>query len=139
MDGHLWFSVITKPVRSRFTRVQRLTCLITVLFTTMLTNIINYNVKASMPADDDPVLLRVGSVPISEYSVKMGILSSLISIPVNVLIVILFSKRRIRPRKEKPGKTIVTTEKYKVESEMEAGKVDIVDEDEEDEDEIAKR
>ena len=38
-DGHLWFSVAGRPARSPFTRVQRLSCCLTLLYSTMLTNI----------------------------------------------------------------------------------------------------
>ena len=37
-DDHLWVSVMARPTRSNFTRVQRLTCCLTLLFTTMIAN-----------------------------------------------------------------------------------------------------
>ena len=41
-DGHIWFSVVNRPVRSRFTRVQRLTCCISLLFCSMMASIAFY-------------------------------------------------------------------------------------------------
>ena len=41
-DGHIWFSVVNRPVRSRFTRVQRLTCCISLLFCSMMASILFY-------------------------------------------------------------------------------------------------
>eukprot|EP00058_Branchiostoma_floridae_P001035 XP_002586523.1 hypothetical protein BRAFLDRAFT_106423 [Branchiostoma floridae] len=38
-DDHVWFSVLGRPARSPFTRVQRLSCCLTLLYSTMLTNI----------------------------------------------------------------------------------------------------
>ena len=41
-DGHIWFSVFTRPVKSKFTRVQRATCCLSLLFCTMMANIVFY-------------------------------------------------------------------------------------------------
>ncbi|EDO40050.1 predicted protein, partial [Nematostella vectensis] len=41
-DGHLWFSVVTRPANSPFTRVQRLTCCLSILLCTMLANLMFY-------------------------------------------------------------------------------------------------
>lgn len=37
-DGYLWFSLVSRPTRSRFTRVQRLSCCLALLFATMIAN-----------------------------------------------------------------------------------------------------
>lgn len=41
-DGHLWFSVVARPPQSRFTRVQRVSCCLCLLYMTMLTNAMWY-------------------------------------------------------------------------------------------------
>ncbi|CAF4336013.1 unnamed protein product, partial [Adineta steineri] len=41
-DGHLWFSVFSRPVRSNFTRLQRISCCISFLFCTMISNAMFY-------------------------------------------------------------------------------------------------
>ena len=41
-DGHLWFSVFLRPVRSRFTRVQRVSCCMALLYLSMLVNAMWY-------------------------------------------------------------------------------------------------
>ncbi|XP_078663585.1 polycystin-1-like protein 2 [Branchiostoma floridae x Branchiostoma belcheri] len=38
-DGHLWYSVIGRPVHSTFTRVERISCCLSLLLCTMVTNI----------------------------------------------------------------------------------------------------
>ena len=58
----------------------------------------NFASKLEMSAEDDPVLLKIGSIHVSNYSLMMGIISALIAVPVNLLIVIIFSKRRIRSK-----------------------------------------
>ncbi len=42
-DGHLWFSIISRPPATKFTRVQRCTCCFVLLFTVMLLDILYYN------------------------------------------------------------------------------------------------
>ena len=37
-NDHLWLSVFSRPTRSNFTRVQRLSCCMSLLFLTMITN-----------------------------------------------------------------------------------------------------
>ncbi|EDO38018.1 predicted protein, partial [Nematostella vectensis] len=44
LDGHLWLSVVTRPPKSTFTRVQRLTCCLVLLLTTMVSNAMFYQV-----------------------------------------------------------------------------------------------
>jgi polycystin 1L2 len=44
-DGHLWFSIYSRPPSSQFTRVQRCTCCFVLLFTAMLLNIMYYDLS----------------------------------------------------------------------------------------------
>ena len=43
-EHHTWFSVWERPQRSRFTRVQRLTCCVTLIYTFMCVNAIWYGI-----------------------------------------------------------------------------------------------
>lgn len=52
-DDHIWFSVFSRPPRSRFTRVQRLTCCVSLLFATMVANIMFYKTDSTT----SPVIL----------------------------------------------------------------------------------
>lgn len=49
-DGHLWFSIVSRPPRSNFTRMQRVSCCLCLLLSTMLSNAMFYRVT-----DDRPV------------------------------------------------------------------------------------
>lgn len=40
VDGHLWVSVFQKPARALFSRVQRLTCVVTMACMYMATNVL---------------------------------------------------------------------------------------------------
>ena len=51
-DNHLWFSVFIRTERSNFTRAQRLTCCLTILFLTMIANAMWYREDAG---DDNEV------------------------------------------------------------------------------------
>ena len=42
-DGHLWFSIFSRPPSNQFTRVQRCTCCFVLLFISMLLNIMYYD------------------------------------------------------------------------------------------------
>lgn len=50
-DEHLWFSIIARPTLSTFTRIDRLTCGFVLLYMTMLTNILYYEVDTSKKTD----------------------------------------------------------------------------------------
>lgn len=90
-DGHLWLSVLTRPPHIAFTRCQRLSCCLSVLFTAMVTNAMFYNFGAE-PKDT----FQVGPLKMSWKTIKIGIQSSLIAIPVNVLIVMIFKNIKQR-------------------------------------------
>eukprot|EP00058_Branchiostoma_floridae_P027767 XP_002613258.1 hypothetical protein BRAFLDRAFT_68223 [Branchiostoma floridae] len=47
-DGHLWFSVASRPTRSHFTRVQRASCCLSLVFLTMITNAMFYRTDESI-------------------------------------------------------------------------------------------
>ncbi|KAI8510686.1 hypothetical protein Bbelb_116020, partial [Branchiostoma belcheri] len=58
-DGHLWFSVAGRPARSPFTRVQRLSCCLTLLYSTMVTNIMFFGRGDDF---DPPEPIRIGGM-----------------------------------------------------------------------------
>ena len=96
-DSHIWISIFSKPARSSFTRVQRVTCALSLLLTTMLTNIMFYGIPTDDP--DDQVGGSRGVV-ISLSSIVIGIQSSLIMFPVNVIIMQMFLKLKAKPAEE---------------------------------------
>uniref|UniRef100_W5KFY4 PLAT domain-containing protein n=1 Tax=Astyanax mexicanus TaxID=7994 RepID=W5KFY4_ASTMX len=93
-DGHLWFSVISRPANSRFTRVQRVSCCFSLLLGTMLTGIMFWGI----PSDPSEQSVTIGSIKFSWRQLMVGIQSSIIMFPVNLLIVSIF--RLARPRKK---------------------------------------
>lgn len=97
-DGHLWFSVVTRPARSTFTRVQRLTCCLSILLCTMLANIMFYN---SDPSQGPKGSIKVAGFSFSLAQVSIGITSSLVVFPSNLIVVQLFRKARAKETKVK--------------------------------------
>ncbi|XP_033098968.1 polycystic kidney disease protein 1-like 2 [Anneissia japonica] len=92
-DGHLWFSVITRPPRSNFTSLQRIACCFNVLLTTMLTSIMFYGIPDDPEAQD----LDFGKFQISWKDIVIGLECSILVFPINFLTVTLFRNVRSRP------------------------------------------
>ena len=97
-DGHLWFSVVARPVQSGFDRLERWTCCIVLLFLAMLVNILYYDVDKSSNAD----ALKIGPFSLTIQQISIGIMCNLIVFPPSFLLVFLF--RRSRPRVGKSRK-----------------------------------
>ncbi|XP_036066155.1 polycystic kidney disease protein 1-like 2 [Oryzias melastigma] len=100
-DGHIWFSVISRPPCSTFTRVQRVSCCFSLLLCTMLTSIMFWGI----PTDPSEQTMDLGHIEFTWQQVMIGIQSSIIMFPINLLIVSIF--RNSRPR-EKATKTDVS-------------------------------
>ncbi|XP_040894682.1 polycystic kidney disease protein 1-like 2 [Toxotes jaculatrix] len=97
-DGHIWFSVISRPPCSTFTRVQRVSCCFSLLLCTMLTSIMFWGI----PTDPSEQTMDLGHIELTWQQVMIGVQSSIIMFPINLLIVSIF--RNTRPR-EKTSKT----------------------------------
>ena len=81
-DNHIWFSVFIRPPKSRFTRVQRLSCCLTLLYCTMLTNAMFYQVGGESTES-----LHIGPLSFNPRQIGIAVITSLIIFPVNILIV----------------------------------------------------
>ena len=91
-DAHLWFSVATRPPRYRFTRVQRLTCCLSLVLTTMLASAMFYEFGTG--AEDTQGSLRLGRFVINLREFIIGVQSLVVILPANILIVELFTHTR---------------------------------------------
>ncbi|MCJ8737360.1 hypothetical protein PDJAM_G00023180 [Pangasius djambal] len=94
-DGHIWFSVINRPPSSNFTRVQRVSCCFSLLLCTMLTSIMYWGI----PTDPSEQTMDLGKIEFTWQQVMIGIQSSIIMFPINLLIVSIF--RNVRPRERR--------------------------------------
>ncbi|KAK7913117.1 hypothetical protein WMY93_013328 [Mugilogobius chulae] len=93
-DGHIWFSVISRPPCSTFTRVQRVSCCFSLLLCTMLTSIMFWGI----PTDPSEQTMDLGHIEFTWQQVMIGIQSSIIMFPINLLIVSIF--RNTQPREK---------------------------------------
>ncbi|XP_072321390.1 polycystin-1-like protein 2 [Eucyclogobius newberryi] len=93
-DGHIWFSVVSRPPCSTFTRVQRVSCCFSLLLCTMLTSIMFWGI----PTDPSEQTMDLGHIEFTWQQVMIGIQSSIIMFPINLLIVSIF--RNTRPREK---------------------------------------
>ncbi|XP_024909306.1 polycystic kidney disease protein 1-like 2 [Cynoglossus semilaevis] len=99
-DGHIWFSVVSRPPCSTFTRVQRVSCCFSLLLCTMLTSIMFWGI----PTDPSEQTMDLGHIEFTWQQVMIGIQSSIIMFPINLFIVSIF--RNTRPReKSSKGET----------------------------------
>ncbi|XP_078695243.1 polycystin-1-like protein 2 [Branchiostoma floridae x Branchiostoma belcheri] len=92
-DGHLWFSVFSRPTRSNFTRVQRVTCCLSLLFCTMVSNAMWYETEKNVKTVH---AITIGSLTFTWHQLYVSIMSTLVIFPVNIVLVTLF--RKIRPK-----------------------------------------
>ncbi|KAK3089119.1 hypothetical protein FSP39_001015, partial [Pinctada imbricata] len=100
-DGHLWFSVVARPPQSRFTRVQRVSCCLCLLFMTMVTNAMFYETAENTDANNT---FTFGPFALTPEQIYIGVVSNLIVFPINFLVVLLF--RKSRPRKKRPSRVL---------------------------------
>ncbi|XP_015238922.1 PREDICTED: polycystic kidney disease protein 1-like 2 [Cyprinodon variegatus] len=96
-DGHIWFSVISRPPCSTFTRVQRVSCCFSLLLCTMLTSIMFWGI----PTDPSEQTMDLGHIEFTWQQVMVGIQSSIIMFPINLLIVSIFRNTRPKERSAK--------------------------------------
>lgn len=105
-DGHLWFSVVSRPANSPFTRVQRISCCLSLLCCTMITNCMFYQKGGE---GEKATMIQIGTYEFDLKVFIIGIQASLIVFPVNFALVQIF--RNVRPKEVKQERNIETTEK----------------------------
>ena len=94
-DSHLWMSVFGKACSSTFTRVQRVSCCLSILFSAMIANAMFYNIGGESEG-----AIQIGPFKFSWRQIVVGVQSAIIVAPVNVLIVFLFKSSRTKEKKE---------------------------------------
>lgn len=103
-ENHLWLSMFMRPEKSNFTRVQRLSCIVSMLFLAMITNAMFFE-GASTNTEQSSV--NMGSMRLSLKTIYVSAISIVITtIPVAVVGIIF---RKVRP---KITKTEPRQEKY---------------------------
>ncbi|XP_033646725.1 polycystic kidney disease protein 1-like 2 [Asterias rubens] len=98
-DGHLWFSIFNRPPKSHFSCLQRVSCCLSLLMCVMLTSIMFYGV----PNDPTEQVMDLGTFRITFTEILIGIESSILAFPINMLIVAIFRYSRPARRTSKPS------------------------------------
>ena len=91
-DNHLWFSVLARPVKSSFSRLDRLTCCFVLLCMTMLMNILYYGIDKS----SNPNAIIIGPLSLTPEQIGIGIMTNLIIFPPSFLLLQIFRRTRSR-------------------------------------------
>ena len=93
-EGHVVLGVFTCSPHSTFNRKQRMTCALLFLCTMMLANIMFHGRE---PQSDDVGNIWGVMVPLA--TIKIGVFCALLTVPINILIVVLFNGAGPRPVK----------------------------------------
>ncbi|XP_022808988.1 polycystic kidney disease protein 1-like 2 [Stylophora pistillata] len=95
-EHHLWASVITRPPRNHFTRVQRTSCCLCLLYLAMVCNAMFYQVTR-VPDES----IQIGPLQMSLRQLVIGIQSSLIIAPLSLITTALFRYRKMKRPKQR--------------------------------------
>uniref|UniRef100_A0A8C8UBZ3 PLAT domain-containing protein n=1 Tax=Peromyscus maniculatus bairdii TaxID=230844 RepID=A0A8C8UBZ3_PERMB len=90
-DKHIWLSIWDRPPRSRFTRVQRVTCCVLLLCLFLAANAVWYGVVGDSTYSTGPVS---SLIPPSVDTVAIGLVSSVVVYPVYLAVLFLFRMSR---------------------------------------------
>ena len=126
-DGHIWFSLFQRPVKSTFTRVQRLTCCLSLIFCAMCASIAWYGA-----ANNGSPELKLGPMKISLAGIYVGLMCSIMTFPINLLIVAIFRYSKPSPEYKKileSGLNYIEISKNKDNDKNEKGKTETTDTD----------
>ena len=88
-EEHLWFSVATRSPRHRFTRVERLSCCLSLLLVIMLVSAMFYRFDEGVANTQGT--LQLGRFVFNLRELIIGVQSVLVVMPLNLLIVEIFT------------------------------------------------
>ena len=89
-DQHLWLSILSKPAQSAFTRVQRWSCCLSVLFTSMIASAMWFGTVEE--SDSRGQAVKFGPIVLSTKEVYVAAMATLVIFPINFIIIQLFRK-----------------------------------------------
>ncbi|XP_035665942.1 polycystic kidney disease protein 1-like 2 [Branchiostoma floridae] len=97
-NEHIWLSTLFCPRGSHFSRVQRLSCGLCIIYTTMIANAMWYRTEDSL---HQPTVVNLGIVSFTLHELYVSTMTSLYVLPVNVLLIQLFKwyKEKKQPTK----------------------------------------
>ncbi|XP_069123236.1 polycystin family receptor for egg jelly-like isoform X2 [Argopecten irradians] len=113
-ENHLWLSMLMRPEMSSFTRVQRLSCILALLFLTMISNAMFFRSESDQVT---PNSVSLGFLRFSLTTVYVSFIGIIITTPPILLVTYIFKKakptfpktKKIDPKKEKELRNIFQT------------------------------
>lgn len=99
-EDHIWLSVIYRKSRSPFTRVQRISCCLALLYLTMIANAMWYKDSADKEDSPEAGIFKLGPITVTTYELYASIMSSVIVVPPMTFIIFCFTNSREKPPKE---------------------------------------
>ena len=93
-ENHLWLSIVVRPQRSLFTRVQRLSCLMSLLLLTMITNAMFFRSASEETVTADTVM--IGKLKLSLRALYISVVGILITVPPIMFMTYLFKNSKTR-------------------------------------------
>ncbi|XP_077492478.1 polycystin-1-like protein 2 [Amblyomma americanum] len=96
--GHTWFNVIARYRSSKFTRAQRVTCALFIILSAMMFNVMYHDVDTSSDSEH----LSFFEVPVHLNDFLLGLQVSLVTVPLGVFVIFVFSNCRPRPMSAAP-------------------------------------
>ncbi|XP_077983050.1 polycystin-1-like protein 2 [Glandiceps talaboti] len=95
-DRHLWFSIAGRPAKSSFTRLQRLSCLLSLLLNSMVANIMFY--KEPGHSGTNQMMDIFVNFKLTWQHLIVGVMSSSIAFSINFFLVqiFLYTKPRLK-------------------------------------------
>ncbi|XP_066271869.1 polycystin-1-like protein 2 [Branchiostoma lanceolatum] len=100
-NEHIWLSTIFCPIGSQFSRVQRLSCGLCIIYTTMIANAMWYKTEDTLEQTN---VVNLGIVSFTLHELYVSTMTSLCVLPVNVLLIQLFNRCK---EKQQPAKNSV--------------------------------
>ncbi|XP_069123241.1 polycystin family receptor for egg jelly-like [Argopecten irradians] len=100
-EDHLWVSALMRPEKSSFTRVQRISCVVMLLFLTMITNAMFFSPNEKETTSS----VSIGSMTFSMKALYVSIIGTLMTTVPVVLVALIFSNTkpsRLCKRRKKP-------------------------------------
>ncbi|XP_069103974.1 polycystin family receptor for egg jelly-like isoform X2 [Argopecten irradians] len=94
LDDNLWFSLLFRPQYNRFTRVQRLWCVGSLLFLSMVASAMFYDTP-----DDTTPFVKTAYFEIGYKELYTGFISSAVTVVPSLIMTYIFSKRNLRGEK----------------------------------------
>ncbi|XP_076819587.1 uncharacterized protein LOC143465242 isoform X4 [Clavelina lepadiformis] len=98
-EDHLWISLFYRPTKSNFTRCQRLSCCMALLFMTMIANAMFFE-SGNKVDKAGTRTLKVGPFTLSPLQLWTSFCSTLLVVPVTTIVMTLFKKAKTKQQEE---------------------------------------